>query len=125
MLCYNCYVNRNAIENRNIVGKGGGQTAENRMKDKKTFGVHGRNKNRRKTGKYTDEYIEDLYENDLYKGLQENTTFKTERICINDIKGFVSKLFSPLRNLRLINRLDIYDLIIFNSVEGYYPFLLG
>ena len=30
------------------------------------------------------------YENDLYKGLQENTTFKTERICINDIKGFVS-----------------------------------
>lgn len=65
------------------------------------------------------------YENDLFKGLQENTTFKTERICINDIKGFVSKLFSPLRNLRLINRLDIYDLIIFNSVEGYYLFLLG
>ena len=32
------------------------------MKDRKTFGVRGKNKDRRKTGKYTDEYIEELYE---------------------------------------------------------------
>ena len=85
MLCYNCYVNRNAIENRNIVGKGGGQTAENRMKDKKTFGVHGRNKNRRKTGKYTDEYIEDLYEEyeeSLYE--EENPAQETDAVAEDD-----------------------------------------
>ena len=32
------------------------------MKDRKTFGVRGKHKDRRKTGKYTDEYIEELYE---------------------------------------------------------------
>ena len=55
------------------------------MKDKKTFGVHGRNKNRRKTGKYTDEYIEDLYEEyeeSLYE--EENPTQETDAVAEDD-----------------------------------------
>lgn len=67
------------------MGKGGGQTAENRMKDKKTFGVHGRNNNRRKTGKYTDEYIEDLYEEyeeSLYE--EQNPEQETDAIVDDD-----------------------------------------
>lgn len=65
------------------------------------------------------------YEEDLFNGLLENKSFSIERICINDITSFVSKILSPLRNLRLLKQLELYDLIIFNSVEGYYLLLLG
>ncbi|MDE7476981.1 MAG: Ig-like domain-containing protein [Lachnospiraceae bacterium] len=53
--------------------KGGGQTAENRMKNKRRLELHG--KNRRKPVKYTDKYTEDFYdeayEDDNMDGLDE------------------------------------------------------
>ena len=46
--------------------------------------------------------------------------FKVTRTCINRNRKFLIKLFSPLLNLKYFSICKKYDLIIFNSVEGWY-----
>ncbi len=57
------------------------------MKDKRAFGAHGRDKNGRKTGKYTDEYIEGLYEEyeeSLYEEYEEEPNDNEEDVTSDD-----------------------------------------
>lgn len=65
------------------------------------------------------------YEEDLFRGLMENECFTVERFCINKINGIVSKILSPIYNLKFVKKMNGYDMLFFNSVEGYHLLLLA
>lgn len=65
------------------------------------------------------------YEEELFQGLIGNECFVVERFCINKINGIISKILSPIYNLRFVKKLNGYDMLFFNSVEGYHLLLLS
>lgn len=61
-----------------------------------------------------------FYEENMYNCLLEYNDFIISRVCINRPRKFINKLFSPLLNLKYFSECKKYNLVIFNSVEGWY-----
>lgn len=61
-----------------------------------------------------------FYEENMYQCFLENPQFEVDRFCLNRKRTFINKLLSPLLNLKYLKKCLSYNLIIFNSVEGWY-----
>ncbi len=67
-----------------------------------------------------------FYEEQMYQCMLKEPDIEVERHSINRGRTFITKLLSPILNLKYLSRCRKYDLVIFNSVEGWYfiPLLL-
>lgn len=61
-----------------------------------------------------------FYEEYMYQCMVENPEIEVERFSINRKKSFTNKLFSPISNLKCFSKCTKFDLVIFNSVVGWY-----
>ena len=61
-----------------------------------------------------------FYEENMYNVMKENSSIEVNRVNINRGRTFIAKLLSPILNLKFFNLCKKYDLVIFNSVEGWY-----
>lgn len=61
-----------------------------------------------------------FYEENMYQCMLENPQIEVDRTCFNRKRTFFNKLFLPIINLKYLKKCLNYNLIIFNSVEGWY-----
>ena len=66
-----------------------------------------------------------FYEDNMYHCMLENPEIAVERFAVNRKPSFFNKLFAPLLNLQYFNKCKKNDIVIFNSVVGWYFMFLA
>lgn len=61
-----------------------------------------------------------FYEENMYNCLVEHVDLDVTRENINRGRSFITKIISPILNIKYLSMCKKYDLVIFNSVEGWY-----